>query len=238
MNVVLICILAVAIIETFSLALSYSHIPATKNGKSHHLIDLLVGEFNNRRQADADAFRGRSTAKKGGHEFVSVIIERSKANQSKNQLIARYFYGTDIANTFRCRIYEFPGLENDSVESDGSVLMKIYRPSASTETILKENAYDLTRFSPSKDSDCEYLENCDLLWTFGWRGGGSYSGRLINCGVEVPSQRDPNCILVVYDDLRISQKKLSINDRIYVKDTGELIYGNTMNVPYTLDRLR
>ena len=69
-------------------------------------------------------------------------------------------------------------------------------------------------------------------------GGTRFRGKLVNDkGIEIPSQRDSTLTLVVYDDLQVTRKNLFINDRIYNKKTGELIIGNTENIPYKLYRI-
>lgn len=220
---------------------------------------LLQGYYNNRAQAEVDALRGQETASKGGHEFVSVLIEpymngreihfdgTSQDSSERLMLIARYFYGTDIANTFRCRLYEFSNEMEKAVAmkvpQKDVVHMKIYRPNDGAEKMLKANAYDLKRYLPSIENDCIHLSECNLYWEPSKRlqrifRGRSYRGQLLNDkGVEIPSQRDPNLTLVVYDDLQITKKNLFINDRIYNKETGELVIGNTKNIPYKLNRV-
>ena len=95
----------------------------TRNRYRNEVFELLQGHYNNRAQAEMDAYKGQETARKGGHEFVSVLIDPYTNTKTENGsqlhesdsyssdrliLIARYFYGTDTSNTFRCRLYEFP----------------------------------------------------------------------------------------------------------------------------------
>ena len=231
----------------------------TRNRYRNEVFELLQGHYNNRAQAEMDAHKGQDTARKGGHEFVSVLIDPYSNNTntendsqldesngySSNRLIliARYFYGTDTSNTFRCRLYEFPEVMDVTLPIKDVVYMKIYKPNYEAEEMLKANAYDLKRYLPSMDNDFEYLSECNLYWKPTNRlrriaEGKSFRGKLVNDkGVEIPSQKDPTLTLVVYDDLRITKENLFINDRIYNKETGELIIGNTKNVPYKLRRM-
>lgn len=231
-----------------------------RNGLRKEVFELLQGHFNNRAQAEMDAYMGQETAKKGGHEFISVLIDpyiirasSSYVDASKGDcsdrlvLIARYFYGTDISNTFRCRLYEFPEDIDEMIDADLSqndvVYMKIYKPNEIADEMLKANGYDLKRYLPSMDNDCVYLSECNLYWepASGLQriiGGTRFRGKLVNDkGIEIPSQRDSTLTLVVYDDLQVTRKNLLINDRIYNKKTGELIIGNTENIPYKLYRI-
>ena len=225
-------------------------------GCRREVFELMQGHFNNRVQAEIDAHKGMETARKGGHEFISVLIEPyfcpndliNGYDSERLILIARYFFGTDTSNTFRCRLYEFPedirkDVDLELPEKNDIVYMKIHKPNDEAEEKLKANAYDLKRYSPSVDYDCKHLPECNLCWEPRNRleriiRGKGFRGKLVNGqGVEISSQRDPNVTLVVYDDLQITKKNLFINDRIYSKKTGELIIGNTKNIPYKLCRM-
>jgi hypothetical protein len=198
------------------------------------VMDLLTGNFDNKMQAEASFAAGKDSASKGGHEYISVQIGRL-AGREKDALVARYFYGTDPSQTFRFRIYEFP--EDDSKEQ--SVRMKIYRPHKSTEIKLAKANFSFSECQHSilSDEESEYLPTCDLYWHPEKTDSG-FRGKLANeGGVIIPSHRDPNRLLIIYDDLLVTECRLEINDRVFDKCSGALLIGNTEGIPYILDRL-
>jgi hypothetical protein len=85
--------------------------------------------------------------------------------------------------------------------------------------------------------ELEYLENCDIKWVDVIDGDSvGFRGTLISESCEVPSQKDSNVILIVYDDLRLWENELWINDKVYVKSTGKQVIGNKDGIPYILNR--
>lgn len=197
----------------------------TKNGS--YLVELLTGKFSNWKQARVDSFKGKDTAQKGGHEFITVNINHHPLYDG-NVLIAQYCYGNEFSRTFRFRLYEF-NLPNTSESClIKTEKMKIYRPNENCEKRLKCCEYDLKHFTPNL-FDCNYLPECDINWVPVFAGGeflNQYKGELVQKCCEIPSQFDPGTILIVHDELIITNNRLFINDRIYTKETGKLIIGN------------
>jgi hypothetical protein len=195
------------------------------------ILRLLKGRFSNLKQANAAAAVGKDTAAKGGHEHITVYID--SITDRANVLCAQYFYGTDVSQTFRFRIYEFPRVENF-----GTVCMRIHRLYPEAEARLASLGYNTEKFLPVHSDDLEYLPNCDIKWTpcvdsmikNGLGSGIGYHGRLQSENAIFPSQRDPNRLLVVYDDLIITDSKLFINDRIFDQASGKQIIGNTEGI--------
>lgn len=229
------------------------------------VMSLLSGSFSNAAQAAQDAREGRETANKGGHELITVVIERHSSDELQDSvLVARYFYGFDPAQTFRFRLYSFKDDEPGTIPSP-DVTMRVHRPLPAVQQRLASAGYDTSkRYLLPLLEDCEYLDTCDLLWQplptmpllsspslysghghvlvqthkppVHWYSQDAYRGRLL-CGVsEVASQRDPNVRLLVQDDLVVNRQNLEINDQIFDKATGALVIGNSLGIPYKLIR--
>ena len=228
--------------------LSSSHINLSLSSKLssslyHHnnLTKMISGKFNNLLQSRMDSYLGRETARKGGHEFITVNIQKFKSVSCENVFLAHYHYGIDPLDTFRLRCYEFPlpRLGADT-EKKTELLMKIYKLNPLIESKFKDNFYDLSKYSINFITDCEYMENCDVNWTPIFIQGefsNQYKGELVLNGCEIKSQNDPNKILIVYDELKLNRNNLYINDRIYLKNSGEQIIGNSKGIPYKLSRI-
>ena len=97
-----------------------------------------------------------------------------------NALIAQYYLGSDQSRTFRLRCYEFCESSDDT-----TVRMRLYRPLAATEKLMRSVKYELSHPSvlalPSFSlqfegelrnlkaqelllRDFEYLNGCDVIW--------------------------------------------------------------------------
>jgi hypothetical protein len=136
----------------------------------------LVGAYDNKQQADADAALGRPTARAGGHEYVkATAIQYSSLQQAsaassepllENVVITSYWLGGNSSyvppsNPFRFRYYAF---END--ESGRYIsIMKLYKPSKDAEIKLKECSFDLSTYLPTMQ-EFEEIEGCDVAWSY------------------------------------------------------------------------
>ena len=214
----------------------------TDSGGAKEVFHLLQGSFNNEQQHLNGASTGKFTAQDGGHEFVSVLIK--KHSHFNNVLIAMYYYGTSVADTFRFRYYEFPNYTDHRKDA----IMKIYRPKPDTDKQLKASRFDTSKYLPSLVYDFEYMNECDLMWRRleeqpgGIMGtsnsvGPLFKGVLLNGECEIQSQSNPDITLIVKDDLILFRNQLWINDEVFIKSTGVKIIGNRDGIPYKLIRI-
>jgi len=94
--------------------------------------------------------------------------------------------------------------------------------------------------------DFEYLSGCDVLWRFrqttfpftSWPLPflpRYYHGSLAEGSCTICSQQDPSLRLIAKDDLRLSKRRLDINDRVYTLE-GKQVIGSADGTPYRLVR--
>ena len=192
---------------------------------------LLTGTFSNMEQADEDHSQGKFTGAEGGHEFVTASISHHPTLQ--NVLVATYFYGEDRESVFRYRLYELTAAA--ATETIAGCKMKLYRPTLLHDAELKVVKY-MSEEPPALES-FEYLGGCDVVWAERHDDNEvMYDGTLEEGECVICSQQDPSCIVKVKDNLRLSERELWINDRVYATN-GRMIIGNTEGVPYKLRRI-
>ena len=168
---------------------------------------------------------GKLTAADGGHEFVSAKILSHPFLD--NVVIASYFFEEDVSKTFRYRFYEF--VKDDSKE----IIMKLYRPTLSTEAKLSKLGYVVPDASlPDIIKDFEYLDGCDVVWK---KQLSSYQGLLVNGECKVCSIQNPEMEFVIKDELILRKNELSINDRVFTS-SGKQIIGNKDGIPYKMEK--
>jgi hypothetical protein len=200
-----------------------------KKSEIKFLQNWIIGDFENTQQAANDKNYGKPTAKDGGHELVGISIVPHPTIE--NVVIAKYFFNKDEKTPFRFRLYKFFDNYNNTKYS---VTMKIYKPISKTAEHLKKREYNLKNYEP-KLNEFEVIENCDLGWKkekfLGIFPLNNFIGVLVNGEVKVPSQKDPNIILTVRDEIRLWNNKLWLNDQVYTQD-GKQIIGNIYGIPY------
>ncbi|KAJ1435644.1 hypothetical protein B484DRAFT_445959 [Ochromonadaceae sp. CCMP2298] len=192
------------------------------------LNDWFLGEYDNSDQASRDLSKGRPTAKDGGHELVAARIVQHPLEE--NVLIASYHFSNLTQTPFRFRYYQI--LPDDSGRF--AALMKLYKPSTQAEQALLAAGHNPPH---APLSEFEYIKGCDVGWSrANWaqaalRRGGHLRGVLVQGSAQLPSQRDPNLLITVKDDLHLFKRRLWVNDRVYLPD-GSLLIGNIFNIPY------
>ena len=211
--------------------------------RHHHYSSLLegfAGRFSNDDQAAQARLAGKPTAAEGGHELVSVSIERHPS--LSNVLVATYCLGAlgDKGQLpFRFRFYEFVPPPPISEEGGVVATMRLHRPLPQTDRELRENSYDVRRYLPDLMTAFEYLEHCDIQWSHVSPGPGAaegyYHGTLVEGQCMVCSQADASVRLLIKDDLRVYRSALWICDRAYTA-SGKQVIGNTDGVPYKLQK--
>jgi hypothetical protein len=196
------------------------------------LNDWFLGEYDNSGQASKALKKGRPTAKDGGHELVAARVLQ---HPSEDVLIASYHFNNLKETPFRLRYYQI--LPDDSGRF--AAIMKLYKPSK--EADLELQAADYSPQCAPALSDFEYLVGCDVGWRWAswgacvWRGV-HMRGKLVGGTVQLPSQRDPNLLITVKDDLHLFRSGLWVNDRVYLPN-GTLIIGNKFNIPYKFKKV-
>lgn len=230
----------------------------------HPIQELMTGRYNNAQQASRDAQSGRPTAAQGGHEFVTASILQHPNKALPNVLLAQYYLGTDSARTFRLRCYEFCESSDDSSvrmriyrpSPDTEQVFKSAKYSLTHPTVRELPSFSLPfggqlrklAVADLVQRDFDYLSGCDVQWNYHRpripftsiplpRPFPRYfRGVLVEGTCTVCSQKDPSVTLVARDELRLSQRRLDINDRVYTLD-GKLVIGSTSGDPYRMERL-
>ena len=117
---------------------------------------------------------------------------------------------------------------------------------------MRKHGYDLSllpRSSPADlDAVVEELEGCSILWMKpaenddeGGGGGGisttsGFRGIMKHGSCIVGSQREAGVNLRIEDDLLLRSDRLYVNDRGSDCQTGRLVYGNHLGIPYQMQR--
>jgi len=93
------------------------------------------------------------------------------------------------------------------------------------------------------------LEGCDVLWStqadpqrhkyiyYSPAKNYAFHAIMVNNGAVIPSMVNPGTFIKVKDEISMWEKYLWINDRGYDSQTGNLVYGNSVGVPYKLKRV-
>ena len=239
-------------------------ISASRTASAVSVQSLMVGVFSNEEQAARDAREGRPTAALGGHEHVTACIAPHPNKALPKVLLARYYLGTDPTRTFRLRCYEFcePSADGEPARmrlyrplpaTEAVFKSAKYDPTHPTVLALPSSSLpfggQLRKLSADQllQRDFEYLSGCDVLWhyrqpTFPFTSRPLpgpfpryFQGTLAEGSCSICSQTDPNLRLVAKDDLRLSDRRLDINDRVYTVE-GKLVIGSASGEPYRMLR--
>jgi hypothetical protein len=231
--------------------------------KIHHatkdrIFNRFLGFYDNIDQAIIDLRDGCPTAALGGHEHVTAKFS-SYPNQTASgaEILATFTFAYDTSKVFRYRLYQFyaaAATMSSARIGPESLCMRIYRPIPAIEAKLKTVHYNISQYyPPAIDSDFELMTSCDVVWEpDGWLSRLiaryqlrlpssicrliTYHGRLINGAVEIPSAMNPNVLLTVKDDLRLSDSQLWINDQVFLKN-GTRIIGNSRGIHYKFKKI-
>ena len=129
--------------------------------------------------------------------------------------------------------------------------MSILRPFPKLEEKLRVIDYNLEKYCPSVD-EFEEMKSCDVLWyptKFSQFIHSiplipeslksyfiCYRGKLKTDPCEIYSITNPNLLLIIKDDLKLSRNELWVNDQVYTKDGIRLI-GNSKGIHYKFKRV-
>jgi hypothetical protein len=226
-------ILAVVLLICVACVLSAAALPPTP-------LQWFVGTFANDQQAQSDTAQGFDP------RHLNVQSTFYQHPNCEDAIIAKYTLKEAPFAVVRYRMYRFytlkgpmgkirNGLRRLRGKAPYNSIMKLHRPSKTAEAKLRESNYS-DSWTPSMD-DFVYLKGCDVGWSVG-KEGDCFDGVLVKGECKVPSQSDPNKILIAKDNLTLWKDALWVNDRVYDSVSGKQLYGNFCEEPYKFDKAK
>lgn len=207
------------------------------------------GDFDNYDQVVTDRLAGSFPREGGGHEHIHCTL----VPISPHERLAAFYFDGNPNNIFRFRYYHYQ-LVVDDYQQPKQIDMMLYTIHPDLELEFRQES-DPMKWIDLWTAACRtttvanlvtLLPNCDVQWSTTpdpiqhWYHISDQSGfhAIMTYGEAlVKSQRDPNVLILVRDQLSLLDNEFWIHDRGYNPDTMEFIYGNQNLIPYQLKRV-
>ena len=202
---------------------------------------LFEGNFDNQIQTIIDAKISRIKKNWPKHEHIHCVVKKQK-NPAKNLILFEAFYFFPFENPilFRERVYLLFS-SNLSTKQNRIFQMEILQAFKNYNFEFKDSSPKLRKFFLEPSVGEKILNQCSIFWILNSPKGNEeqndffFSGELLNGGCSIFSFITLK-FLEVKDNLILSEHSLWVNDRGF-ENEGTLEYGNSMKIPYKLDRI-
>ena len=213
-------------------------------------VQTFSGDFDNYDQVVTDRLAGLFPREGGGHEHIHCTL----IPISHNERLAAFYFDGNPNNIFRFRYYNYQFIV-DEHQQPKQINMKLYTIHPDLEFILRQESDPIKWITLWTAAYCStttianlvtLLPNCDVQWSTTpdpiqhWYHTSDQSGfhAVMTYGEAlVQSQRDPDVLILVRDQLTLLDNEFWIHDRGYNPNTMEFIYGNQKLIPYHLKRV-
>lgn len=213
------------------------------SAKKHYKIFgvLFEGNFDNQIQTIIDSKISQIKNNWQKHEHIHCKVKKQK-NPAKNLILFEAFYFFPFENPipFRERVYLF---FSNILSTRQSIIfqMEILQAYNNYSFEFKNSSSKLGKFFQNLSETEKILNQCSIFWVLNSTNVDKekkdffFAGELINGGCTIFSFIKFK-FLQVKDNLILSENSLWVNDRGFDEE-GTLEYGNSMKIPYKLDRI-